>query len=663
MNLSLVAAVPAAWCVVAFSALGAQAARSLEAAAPVDQSGDWSGWYAGGQVGYSQGNANAAPTAAPSTRAGDAFGRLDGGLHVGYTRALPSQVVLGAEADIAFPYFIEDGAIVSPHTTPASNVTEKIDVVSTLRGRVGYVLDHVLLYGTGGFAPSQTRFIDSSAAHPDPERILRVRTGWALGAGADVAIGRGWTARVEYLYERLGRADAVFPSGATLGSNANSHGLRLGVSYALGSSHAHARAPAVESETVPAKSWNIHAQDTFIDQGYTRFHSPYEGINSLTGASQVKNTESATAFVDVRLWNGAELYVDPEIDQGFGLNDTHGVSAFPNGEAQKASFPMARLVIDRLALRQIFGLGGAREAVSDAPNQLAAIPDISRITIVAGRLAVTDYFDGNSYANDPRVNFLNWNIYGAGAYDWTMDQLSWTWGALAELNQKAWAARIGYFLLPAVSSDNAFDTHIPARGEYAAELEWRYSALSQPGKLRVFGWVNHGIMGGYADALTMPVSTPNYPDITLTREVRTNPGVVINAEQGVTGDIGIFSRASWSPGRVEILGGTDCSESLSLGGVFKGGWWGRPNDNVGVSAVIGGLSPIARAFFAAGGVGILIGDGQLNYSQEKVLETYYAFAVARWATLSLDYQYVVDPAYNADRGPVSIYALRIHTAF
>jgi high affinity Mn2+ porin len=339
------------------------------------------------------------------------------------------------------------------------------------------------------------------------------------------------------------------------------------------------------------------------------------------------------------------------------------VAAFPNGEAQKASFPMPRFVVDRLLLRQTFGLGGERETIADGPNQLAGTPDISRIAVVAGRLAVTDYFDANSYANDPRTNFLNWNTYGAGAYDWTMDQLSWTWGALAELNQKDWAFRVGYFLLPVVSSNNSFDTHIPSRGEYAAELELRYSLGSRPGKLRLFGWANHGTMGGYADALALPVAAPNYPDITLTRRVRTDPGVVINAEQAITGDLGLFSRASWNPGLVEILGGTDDSESWSLGGVLKGTSWGRRNDEIGVAAVVGGLSPIARAYFAAGGLGILIGDGQLNYRAEQALETYYAYRLKKWATLSVDYQFVVNPGYNADRGPVSIFAMRIHTAF
>jgi high affinity Mn2+ porin len=613
---------------------------------------DWGGWYVGAQFGYGQGTARTLVSDPGPVSATHTFGRLDAGLHAGYATVLASRLLLGAEADITFPNFYEDGAVTPPLAVRGGTVGEHLDYVSTLRGRVGYAAGRWLIYGTGGLAPSETRYIDSITSSSAPDHTLRWQLGWTLGAGAEFAVAPGWTARVEYRYDQLA-------------SNLDMHGLRLGLSRSLGWPHRHApERSATDTLTPPTdERWNVHGQATLVEQGYFRFRSPYEGTNSLTGASQAKNTLSATAFLGLRLWNDADLYFNPEIDQGFGLNNTHGVSAFPNGEAQKASFPMPRLVVDRLFVRQTFGLGGEQETIIDGPNQLAAKPDISRLTVVVGRLAVTDYFDANTYAFDPRTNFLNWNIYGAGAYDWTMDQLSWTWGALAELNQKAWAFRAGYFLLPTVSSTNSYDMHIPARGEYTAELEWRYSLLAEPGKLRLFGWVNHGTMGSYADALALPLSTPNYPDITLTRQVRTNPGIVLNAEQAITRELGLFSRLSWSPGQDEILGGTDCSESLSLGGVLKGNAWGRPTDDIGLAGVIGGLSPIARAYFAAGGMGILIGDGGLDYREEKVLEAYYAYALERWLTLSFDFQYVVNPGYNAARGPVPIYAVRIHTAF
>jgi high affinity Mn2+ porin len=161
----------------------------------------------------------------------------------------------------------------------------------------------------------------------------------------------------------------------------------------------------------------------------------------------------------------------------------------------------------------------------------------------------------------------------------------------------------------------------------------------------------------------MPLTTPNYPDVTQTRQSRTNYGFVVNLEQAITNDLGVFSRASWSPGLVELIGWTDCDESLSFGTVLKGNAWGRPDDKIGVAGLVEGLSPIARAYFAAGGLGILIGDGQLNYRPEQILEAYYAYRLNKWATLTFDYQFIDNPGYNADRGPVSVLSGRLHAQF
>jgi high affinity Mn2+ porin len=145
--------------------------------------------------------------------------------------------------------------------------------------------------------------------------------------------------------------------------------------------------------------------------------------------------------------------------------------------------------------------------------------------------------------------------------------------------------------------------------------------------------------------------------------VRTNYGFVVNMEQAITPDLGIFARASWSPGQVELIGWTDCDESFSFGTVLKGSAWRRPDDKIGVGGLIEGLSPMARAYFAAGGLGILIGDGQLNYRPEQILEAYYAYSLNKWATLTFDYLFVANPGYNADRGPVSIFSGRLHVQF
>ena len=659
----------------AFVALAnpATADDRLVAARSIPPIVDWTGLYFGGHVGYGRGQAGSMffePGSDPAPMgASNSFGSLFAGAQIGYNYMLPSRFVLGVEADVAFPNFLANDDEVASRVTADTAVAHKLDAVGTVRARLGHAFHHWLIYATGGFAWSQARFLQWPGVMDDQDKVLRRVAGWTVGAGVEAAIAPKWTARLEYLYSRFGNADATFPSGTAYETSFDLHTFRLGLNRQFGWLDAGASPKAgkffskADDIGTSNGNWNIHGQFTFIGQGYPAFHSPYEGTNSLFGGNQFKNTASATAYIGFRPWEGTEIYVNPEVMQGFGLSDTLGIAGFPNGEAQKSNFPMPRLDMARLFVRQTFGLGGEQETVEDGLNHIAGKRDISRITIAVGRFATEDFFDDNTYSHDPRTSFLNWNLMCCGSYDWAMDKLSYTWGAVIELNQKHWALHAGYVLLPSVSNGNMFDTHIPERGQYLTELELRYSLLSQPGKLRLLGWINHGSMGSYADALAMPPTTPSYPDITQTQSMRTNYGFLVNVEQAITRDLGIFSRASWSPGRIQIMGWTDCDQSLSLGAVLSGNSWGRPNDKIGVAGVVEGLSQEARAYFAAGGLGILIGDGQLNYRPEKVLEAYYAYGLDKRTALTFDYQFIVNPGYNADRGPVSIYALRFHTEF
>jgi high affinity Mn2+ porin len=653
---------------LAASALAADAPPLVRKAPPAGAAPfDWNGAYVGGHVAYGFGPVHNSVSDPAFLPLHGAFDTAFGGVQAGYNRLLNSGLLLGVEGDLTFTNHLVPNQITASRTDGPSVVTESPDLIGTLRGRVGYAFDRWIFYGTGGLAWSQARLVQSPGVPgPADDKALRLRAGWAVGAGVEFALAPYWAARLEYLYDRLDPVQATFPSGVTYRSTFEMQQVRIGLNRKLGAPEFFG--PKDSGESSPSwlsnwpseKDWNVHGQFTLIGQGYPTFHSPYLGPNSLSGLNQFRDTMSATAFVGIRPWQGGELYLNPEIMQGFGLSDVHGVAAFPNGEAQKSNFPYPRFNMARMYIRQTYGFGGEQETVADGPNQLAGKQDISRISVTVGKFAVPDFFDVNAYAGEPRTGFLNWNMYGGGSYDWTMDRLSWTWGAMVELNQRYWAFRTGYFLLPAVSNSDNFDTNIPRRGEYVAELELRYALLSQPGKLRLFGWINHGTMGSYAAALALPPDSPDYPDIALTRRDRTNYGVVVNLEQAVTDDLGVFSRATWSPGKVEMVGWTDAHQSLSLGGLLKGTGWGRPNDKVALAGIVEGLSPIGRAYFAAGGLGILIGDGQLNYRTERVLETYYAYALNTWSTLTFDYQFFVNPGYNADRGPVSVFSLRYH---
>ena len=627
---------------------------------PDGQPFHWSGAYVGGTVGFGAGRVANTIFDPAASGGSERFSGAYGGVQAGYNYLLNSRVLFGVEADISFTNHLLPNQVIATRTTAATTITETLDYLATFRGRIGYAFDRVMIYGTSGMAVSQARVIEQPGVTEDQDKKLRTRIGWAVGAGAEMPINPVWTARIEYLYADLGSMTAAFPSGNSYQSTYDIHTVRVGLNRQL--------KPGPDGEVFGPKlsdggnrggDWNVHGQFTVIGQGYRAFRSPYEGANSLSGASQTRNTGTMTAYLGFRPWENGEVYFNPEIMQGFGLSDVKGVAAFPNGEAQKSNYPSPRFNMARMFYRHTIGLGGEQEKIEDGPNQLAGKQDVSRISFTAGKFSVPDYFNVNAYSGEPRTGFINWQMYGGGSHDWTMDRLSWSWGAMVDFNQKHWAFRAGYFLLPKVSNVDNFDMHI-GRGQYVAELELRYAVFSQPGKFRFFAWLNHGNMGSYAEALALPTTSPDYPDIALTRKVRNNYGFVANFEQAITEDFGVFSRLTWSPGQIELIGWTDAHHTASVGGLLKGTAWGRPNDKVGLSGIVEGLSDEGRAYFAAGGMGILIGDGRLNYKTERALETYYAFAINKWSTFTLDYQLVVNPGYNADRGPVSFYTLRYH---
>jgi high affinity Mn2+ porin len=373
----------------------------------------------------------------------------------------------------------------------------------------------------------------------------------------------------------------------------------------------------------------------------------------------------ACADARVRLWKGAELYFNPELLQGFGLADTTGAAGFPNGEAQKSNFPYPRFSVSRLFLRQEIGLGGETETVESDYGQLSAVKDVSRLTFQIGRFAVHDLFDTNDYAQDSRADFMNWSIWAAGAFDYAADRIGLTYGVAAELNQPFWAFRLGYFLVGNEPNSNVFDTNLFSRGMYNAELEVRYKLNDRPGTFKLGGWMHETFAGNYNDALNLLTYAGLDPNdaIVQTRQGRAMYGYYLNLQQEIADDLGVFARWSWNDGQSEISAFTDINASLSGGVSIKGNRWGRPDDTVGIGGAINFLSPPLASFLAQGGLGVLVGDGQLTYAPERVLEAYYALQLTKGMTVTADYQLLDNPAYNAARGPINVFSGRLHMQF
>jgi high affinity Mn2+ porin len=620
---------------------------------------DWTGLYIGAHAGFGRGSSSAVLTDPAPATTSNSFDGMVGGVQAGYNYRLPSGILLGAEADISFPNYLTSNSVVSSLAMARSGITEPWDYVGTARGRVGYVAGPWLTYATGGLAWAGERFLNAPAIGNN-EKTLNTRLGWAAGGGVEYAFAPHWSVRLEYLYSQFGKAEVRFPSGTQVASTLDFQSLRVGLNRKIDWPGSGNFTPKTALTDPESDRWEIHGQTTFLPQGYPAFHAPYSGPNSLTPASQMQETWSNSLFLNARLWEGGEVYYNPELLQGFGLNNTVGVAGFPSGEAQKSNFPYPHYNTSRLFLRQTFGFGGEQEEHASGPSQLPGKVDVSRLTLQAGKFAVIDIFDGNAYAKDSRKDFMNWSMWAPGAFDYAADKLGLAYGATAELNQKQWALRAGYFLMDAESNSNNFDTRIFQRGEYVVELETRYSLFSQPGKLRTIAWLNSANSVSYRDTLNNPALNL---DISQTRIGRIKYGYVINLEQALTDEVGLFGRWSWNDGKTEIMAFTDIDASLSLGASIKGTRWGRPDDVIGVGGAINALSRDHRDFLAAGGLGPLIGDGQLNYRPERILESYYALALNKQLTFTADYQFITNPAYNADRGPVSIFSGRLHGEF
>ena len=315
--------------------------------------------------------------------------------------------------------------------------------------------------------------------------------------------------------------------------------------------------------------------------------------------------------------------------------------------------------MQRAFLRQTVNLGGETLRVDSDLNQLAGSESENRIVITAGKFSVVDIFDTNLYAHDPRNDFLNWAIIDSGAFDYAANAWGYTYGVASEWYQGRNTFRLGVFDLSTEPNSTELDPRILLQFQVVGEWERRYELGGQPGVSRLVGFAMRGNMGEYAQATALAQATGEPADIAAVRSFHTKFGAALNLQQQVADGIGLFARGSADQGQYEAYDFTDISRSLAVGVSLDGERWKRPGDQVGAAEVINRVSSAAQSFFNAGGLGILIGDGQLpRPGSERIFETYYRFSFTRGVWLSFDYQFIANPAYNRDRGPVSVFGLR-----
>jgi len=415
----------------------------------------------------------------------------------------------------------------------------------------------------------------------------------------------------------------------------------------------------------PAAPWNLHGQFTNVTQFQPAFTAPYRGANSLDAANSTKETVDLTVFAGVRLWRGASVYLDPEIDQGYGLSGTLGAAGFPSGEAYKVGARNPYFRLPRAFVRQVIATDGQGDdsVLPDGANQLAESVPADNLIITLGKFSVVDVFDTNSYAHDPRADFMNWSLIDAGAFDYAADAWGYTYGGAVEWTRSRWTLRGGGFALSKVPNTKDIDGQF-RQFSLVAEVEERHALGQQPGKLKLLGFINRGRMGRYDAALALAAASGAAPDTAAVRRYASRPGVALNAEQTLGSELGLFARASVNDGAQEAFEFTEINRSVAAGLSLRGTRWARADDTLAVALAVNGISSAARAYFAAGGMGILIGDGRLpDYGYEKIVESYYTAQINSWVTVGADAQLIANPAYNRDRGPVGVLGLRLHLQF
>jgi high affinity Mn2+ porin len=433
------------------------------------------------------------------------------------------------------------------------------------------------------------------------------------------------------------------------------------------------------------ESWNAYGQFTYISSWKPSFDAPYTNlngsINSLLPTAERSFTGTATLYLGVRLWKGAEGYLVPELISERPFSQLRGLGgAIQNFELQKTGAETPQLYHSRVFVKQTFGLGGKSVVEESGPLQLGTRYDSRRIVLAAGNFSILDFFDTNAFDVDPRDGFLGLGFMTYGAYDFASDARGYSYGGVAELFWDDWAVRVGRITPPKDPNQLPVDFRLFKYYGDQIELEHKHKIREQEGMLRLLAYRNRENMGRFSDAIAAFEANPNEnattctgfnygsqnadaPDLCWARKPNVKKGIGAFAEQYIGHDIGLFGRAMYSDGQTEVYAYTSDDRSATVGLLAKGSSWSRPKDVAGIGSNAGWISGIHAKYLGMGGVDGFVGDGAITAAAERSVDLFYSahFRGVYW--LTGDYQHVTNPGFNAARGPVNVFTVRIHGEF
>lgn len=409
--------------------------------------------------------------------------------------------------------------------------------------------------------------------------------------------------------------------------------------------------------------FSLHFQQTTVTQGHPRYYAKYTGLNSLSTKEEIKTTLTSTLFLSARLWKHGYVIVNPEMAGGEGVSEARGIAGFTNGESFRVGDPKPVIYLARGVFHQYFSLGKGKQFNEDDINTVADSIPQKYIHVVAGKFCLSDYFDANTYSHDPREQFLNWSLMSNGAWDYAANTRGYTHAVMLEAVTPKLSLRAAFALLPTYANGPVLNPDISKSRSMQVELEKSFQLFGHASLAHVLVFQNAAGMFNYK-TITPHVSDSLFNADDYRKSTRKKLGVGLNIETALNPNSGIFFRAGWNDGKNETWAYTEIDQSISAGYAYKMNCWKSHESTLGVAIAVNGISKDHRAYLAAGGYGFIIGDGELlRYKPEFIAETYYNLWVVKNLSLALNYQLVVNPAYNPDRGPVHVGGLRAHIAF
>ena len=424
----------------------------------------------------------------------------------------------------------------------------------------------------------------------------------------------------------------------------------------------------------------IAGQANIIFQAHAPFHSPYDGPNSMLSRGEYKTSLVGTLFLGYELLKNPSRHLDLIYDEesagGRGISEALGLAGFTNLDVVRNPTLGPTPYLARVQLHGTLGLSSKMTEADRGPFALATEVPERRLELRVGKMGLPDTFDLNPVGTDSHLQFLNWTVDNNGAWDYAADTRGYTWGAIAEYDDKNFSARYGLALMPTVANGIDMDWALRRASGQNTELEWRHNLLGsltspdRKGALRLLTYTNHAHMGLYRDAVKAYLAGADAtPDITKHETFgAVKYGFGLNFDQELTGNARAFGRFGWNEGQHESYAYTEVDQTIEFGGDYSlaNGLFGlprRPNDKLGLAFVSNAIKRDHQNYLRLGGLGFLLGDGKLNYAREDILEGYYTTHTWRGLSYALDGQFIQHPGYNQDRGPVLVESVRMHIDF